>query len=352
MQSKQFASLLHSPLQQTMGKKKQHTPRGKARSAKANPFDAVGNKRKRPVALNHRAKGAVRDVGRSRAKGEERRKRGLLKDLARETRENVFEDNRLGEGMDEEDAMLLRFQRERTKRTRTSRRGPDDELTHGGKPLSDSAISAAFFGNEGDDRRAIEPADNHFGQGDDYEKRDFMGEMIAQTKVDREERQQQNEKLSRDREALDESFGELAKSLAFREGKPDRNNDDDDYDRDLRALAFEKRVVASDPSVAPAEAARARLDALKRREAQRSSRVAGRKAEILQKDKRDPWSRDPSDPWYGVIKPEVCTPASIIFRKTPLTITFIYKLFNCKLTPLMRHGPNIPRRRLTHATIA
>ena len=74
-----------------------------------------------------------------------------MKDLARETRENVFEDQRLGEGLDEDDAMLLRFQRERTKRTRTSRRGLDDELTHGGKPLSDAAISAAFaFGADAD----------------------------------------------------------------------------------------------------------------------------------------------------------------------------------------------------------
>ena len=39
---------------ETMAKKKRHTPRGKAKSAaKTNhPFDAVGNKRKRPVALN------------------------------------------------------------------------------------------------------------------------------------------------------------------------------------------------------------------------------------------------------------------------------------------------------------
>ena len=174
-----------------MAKKKRHTPRGKAKSAAKtnNPFDAVGNKRKRPVALNHRAKGAVRDVGRSRAKGDERRRRGLLKDLARETRENVFEDQRLGEGLDEDDAMLLRFQRERTKRTRTSRRGLDEELTHGGKPLSDAAISAAFFGDEGEDRRAKESVQEHFGTGDDYEKRDFVGDMIAQTKQEREERQ-------------------------------------------------------------------------------------------------------------------------------------------------------------------
>ena len=47
-----------------MAKKKRHTPRGKAKSAAKtnNPFDAVGNKRKRPVALNHRAKGAVREM--------------------------------------------------------------------------------------------------------------------------------------------------------------------------------------------------------------------------------------------------------------------------------------------------
>ena len=241
-----------------MAKKKRHTPRGKAKStAKTNnPFDAVGNKRKRPVALNHRAKGAVRDVGRSRAKGDERRRRGLLKDLARETRENVFEDQRLGEGLDEDDAMLLRFQRERTKRTRTSRRGLDEELTHGGKPLSDAAISAAFFGDEGDDRRAKESVQEHFGTGDEYEKRDFVGDMIAQTKQEREERQQANEQLARDREALDASFGELAQSLSFRANKPDRNDDDDDYDRDLRALATERRVKATDPSMPPSTRSR------------------------------------------------------------------------------------------------
>ena len=128
--------------------------------------------------------------------------------------------------------------------------------------------------------------------------------MIAQTKQEREERQQANEQLARDREALDASFGDLAQSLSFRANKPDRNDDDDDYDRDLRALATERRVRATDPSIAPAEAARARLDALKRREAQRSSRIEGRKAEQTNKDPHDPWNRDPSDPWYGIIKPE------------------------------------------------
>ena len=94
-----------------MAKKKRHTPRGKAKSASKtnNPFDAVGNRAQASRRVNHRAKGAVRDVGRSRAKGDERRRRGLLKDLARETRENVFEDQRLGEGLDEDDAMLLVF---------------------------------------------------------------------------------------------------------------------------------------------------------------------------------------------------------------------------------------------------
>ena len=59
-------------------------------------------------------------------------------------------------------------------------------------------------------------------------------------------------------------FGDLAQSLSFRANKPDRNDDDDDYDRDLRALATERRVRATDWPIAPAEAARARLDALKR----------------------------------------------------------------------------------------
>ena len=64
---------------------------GKKGAGKKNPFETVGNKRKRPVVLNHRVKGAVRDVGRSRAKADERRKAGLLGELARERRENAFE---------------------------------------------------------------------------------------------------------------------------------------------------------------------------------------------------------------------------------------------------------------------
>ena len=92
-----------------------------SKSGGSNPFETVGNKRKRPVALNHRVKGAVRDVSKSRAKGDERRKLGLLGELARERRENEFEDKRIGEnepGLDEDDKMLLRFQRERTSRNK------------------------------------------------------------------------------------------------------------------------------------------------------------------------------------------------------------------------------------------
>ena len=207
----------------------------------------------------------MRDVGRSRAKGDERRRRGLLKDLARETRENVFDDQRLGEGLDEGDAMLLRFQRG-TKRTRTSRRGLDEELTHGGKPLSDAAISAAFFGDEGEDEaRPKNLSEEHFGTGDDYEKRDFVGDMIAQTKQEKRETTSQRAARPGPGGPGARLLGTWPNLLSFRANKPDRNDDDDDYDRDLRALATERRVKATDPSIAPSEAARARLDALKRR---------------------------------------------------------------------------------------
>ena len=305
------------------GGKKGRGTSGKSKAS--NPFETVGNKRKRPVVLNHRVKGAVRDVGRSRAKGDERRKAGLLGELARERRENEFDDKRIGEGepgLDEDDKMLLRFQRERAARSRggaRARRGAyalDDDggfgdLTHGGVPLSEGAIRASetffFDGDEAGpaDRRAEQAA--HFGDGAEDARartKDFIGDMIDKTKQEREERKAWGQRLAADLEKMDEGFGDLAKLLDFRD-KDKRELDEDDYEVELRSMAFEKRVQASNPSVSPEERARARLEDLRRLESLRTQRLEGRDVGPAKRRRvDDPWARDKSDPWYGMTKPE------------------------------------------------
>ena len=127
---------------------------------------------------------------------------------------------------------------------RGRRDGFDEELTHGGKPLSDAAISAS---DEGDDRRAKSLYKNIW-DGYHYE-RDVGDDRPNQTGA--RGAPTANEQLARDRGALDASFGDLAQSLSFRANKPDRNDDDDDYDRDCGP--WPRGRVATDPSIAPAE---------------------------------------------------------------------------------------------------
>ncbi|KAJ1460751.1 Nop14-like family-domain-containing protein [Pelagophyceae sp. CCMP2097] len=332
-------------------------PSSASKSAPAgNPFDVLGNKRKGHGVLNARVKGAVRDVQRSRMRGAERRKVGLLGELARERNENEFEDQRLGESnrdLDAEEKMLLRFQKERTSKRQKYDLGDEEGLTHGGRDADDDDGTSNFFD---DDAHGFHKRDTaHFGDGETDAKSgskanadDFVNDMIEKTKNDRDERQMATAQISADIAKLDEGFGELSKLLDFRAAtqkqrlqKDKDDGEDDDYGRTLRELAFERRAVASNPSRSVEETARVEFDQLARLEgervraidnpsglapavrddgkdkklskyAQKKAAKADKKAD--QKDKRlesntksavddDPWLRAKSDPWYGIVKP-------------------------------------------------
>lgn len=177
-----------------------------------NPFERLGNRRvHHHPAFNDRVKGSVRDVAKSRAKSDAKRKAGLLKDLTRERRENEFLDKRIGEDLEDDDVkFLLRFQRAATQRSKKRKKEDDVELTHGGVPL-------------------------------DEVKEDEVEE-------------------DRDVAQLDDEFTVLAPLLKKR-GRT-KFEKADDYDVALRELELEKKARPAEPAWSREEAARRAFEKL------------------------------------------------------------------------------------------
>lgn len=230
-----------------------------------NPFDAVGNRKSKFTVLNKRAKGQVRNVGKARQMAVERRKKTLLVEYNASKKDNVFKDRRFGEddpSLSLEEKMLLRFQKERQKRTRKSGAGrfnlehDDDEdddsygglrLTHkgkalggdgeddyqdkdglassdeedGGHGLNKEIVKELHFGGSGPgDRKRPSPADEegHYGPGAAKKTRaELMEEIIAKSKMHKATKAKQKDAQEVALSQLDDRFQDLLGDLEFRD---------------------------------------------------------------------------------------------------------------------------------------
>jgi nucleolar protein 14 len=285
-----------------------------------NPFEQRFAKQKHDV-LGRNLKGMQGRPGQVRARAEEIRKNTIGIELKTRNRENVIIDKRIGENdptLSVEDKMLQRMMKEKSRKANASlfNLEEEEELTHMGQSLSASGFGEAGLveveHDDDSDRGEIE-ADmvryGHFGGFEEKEEKDgkksrgeIMKEIIAKSKQHKRERQmmkEQNMDLQEEVDAeLDEIRGLLepmnapasqgkmvvnSDRLKMINGEIDRpseqeviiKDEEDDYDRFVKELTFDKRAKPTDRTKTEEELALEAKRELEELEAKRVRRMKG-----------------------------------------------------------------------------
>jgi nucleolar protein 14 len=285
-----------------------------------NPFEQRFSKQKHDV-LGRNQKGLQGRPGQVRARAEEIRKNTIGIELKTRNRENLVIDKRIGENdatLSVEDKMLQRMMKEKSRKTNTAlfNLEEEEELTHMGQSLSVSGFGEAGLveveRDDDSDKGEID-ADmvryGHFGGFQEKEEKDgkksrgeIMKEIIAKSKQHKRERQmikEQNLDLQDEVDAeLDEIRGLLEPMNApASQGKMVVNSDrlrmihgeierpseqesvpkdeEDDYDRFVKELTFDKRAKPTDRTKTEEELALEAKKELEELEAKRIRRMKG-----------------------------------------------------------------------------
>lgn len=283
----------------------------KKATTKENPFDKFANPRKKHEILNRKVKGENRNVARARAKAVDERKKKLLKDFKANKKSNVFADKRFGENdadISLEERMFMRFQKEKLKKSRNNSlfNLDNDEsasfLTHKGKVLGDMNMNEnEALSSDDEDGLGKEVVNAlHFGGGlvqkqsnmktEDTRpvltRADMLQDVIMKSKLRKLEKREAKEAQENSTEQLDDAFASLVSSsmLQFNPTRRDRserdvesNTGDDgafsEYDKSLRAMAFEAKVRATDRTKSAEEIATEAREKLEELEAARLRRM-------------------------------------------------------------------------------
>ncbi|CAF1132365.1 unnamed protein product [Adineta ricciae] len=232
---------------------------------KTNPFDLHVNRLKHDVLGKRRNYEKGGQPLKARSRGIEKRKRTLLKELNSVFKKSTFIDHRLGENdptLTADERLMQRLIAERSKARpgRESRYNLNDEedLTHYGQSLSKSdELNQKPVIDEYDDDD--EPgkgrlnSEHFFGgfnstgeQRKPQTKQEWIESMIKSTKLDKYERQRENEKIFDMTTTLDEQWKALSKLVGVRE-KPTKDNKEtsDDYDKLVNSLRFEAKTTGA-----------------------------------------------------------------------------------------------------------
>ena len=295
---------------------KKHQPaRQKAAEPKKNPFDLKVNRRKHDVVDPRRKKNEFNVVN-ARDRADELRKQTLMVEYTQERKANNFVDRRFGEddaSLPEADAMLMRYQKEKARRLRKSRRDysieDGEELTHMGSALAEDRAGFAPSDDEGSDsegeRLGTELDKQNFGgfeqtdrSGEDGDepvktKKEVMEEIISKSKKHKADLRRAKEEKEDLVEELDEEFNEIAFLLQDRnapvdpdEPKKEKTDRDREWDADAKdynvvknLLVNELRSKPTDRLKSEEELAREEKDRLDKLEAARLRRMAGEEDE-------------------------------------------------------------------------
>ncbi|KAJ2499699.1 nucleolar complex protein 14, partial [Coemansia sp. RSA 2052] len=302
-----------------------------------NPFEMQVNRKKLDV-LGLKRKDEAVNVAVARQRAVERRKSTIGEERKNKHRTGGVVDRRIGENdptMDPEEKMLKRFTAERQKRASSSSsaaamynledggdvEGEITSLTHYGQSIGDMDDFNDFGGGDDDDEEggtgALGGADvstAHFGGfetttagGADEDggparkksKAEVMQEIIAKSKMHKQERQLIKEQDEDIRRELDDDF-ESVRAMLFDDDdnnnnskpmlsaatgdnsitsssvKPNGNDDNGaSYDTYVRELVYEQRARPQDRLKTEMEAAREEKDRLERAERHRQRRMEG-----------------------------------------------------------------------------
>ncbi|KAJ2882633.1 nucleolar complex protein 14 [Coemansia aciculifera] len=282
-----------------------------------NPFEMQVNRKKLDV-LGLKRKDEVVNVAVARQRAVEKRKSTIGEERKNKHRTGGVVDRRIGENdptMDPEEKMLKRFTAERQKRSSAAMYNLEDDngdvegeitsLTHYGQSISEMDEFNDIGGDDDEDGTgALGGADvstAHFGgfetaggEGDGparkKTKAEVMQEIIAKSKMHKQERQLIKEQDEDIRRELDDDF-ESVRAMLFDDdnSKPMMSaaagdvansvNPNDDggasYDTYVRELVYEQRARPQDRLKTEMEAAREEKDRLERAERHRQRRMEG-----------------------------------------------------------------------------
>ncbi|KAH9257608.1 hypothetical protein BASA81_004057 [Batrachochytrium salamandrivorans] len=275
---------------------------------KKNPFEERSNKKEKHPALNRKIMGANRNVGQARAKAQERREATLLPEFRQRKASSQIEDRRFGESnqtLTREEKMLKRFQALRSNRASKYSLGDGDDdgksdntMTHMGQSLSDLLDDGdnVEYEDEGlDDGEDVDVDDlvQRMRNGETFSgsagkrltKREAMMDVIRKSKMLKMERQKDKDEDEDERDRLDSMTSNLVQNLAFRPTKAaafaaaattgaTTTGASDTYDKMVRELTLDPRVVATDRTKTDEELAKEERDRLEALEERRIKRMA------------------------------------------------------------------------------
>ncbi|KAJ1213882.1 hypothetical protein NDU88_001512 [Pleurodeles waltl] len=272
-----------------------------------NPFEVKVNKQKFNI-LGRKTKHDVGLPGVSRSKAIKKRTATLLKEHKQRGRSSVFRDKRFGEydtKLTPEEKMMKRFALERQRnheKKNLYNLNEEEELTHFGQSLADieklNDIVESDSENEAQGALSAELTAAHFGGGGLLRKKDPSGEkedisekpksrkelieeLIAKSKQDKRERQNQKENTLEMTEKLDKDWKAIQGLLGHKVPKSERKSEAeekpkaDEYDILVRELGFEMKAQPSDRMKTQEELAKEEEERLKQLEAERLRRMHG-----------------------------------------------------------------------------
>lgn len=311
-----------------MGKKKSNRakrslgalPKGLVRrgenSDPGNPFE-VTSRQKRPKHLVHNRPTSKPKSAKHALESLQRRQTQLRSALKTTKKANVFIDRRIGQydpAMSQEDQMLARLVRERTRQSQRSRKfqleddnatNDSDILTHKGKQL-DPNQSEALYSDDEDDKGDLEAVDTelHFGgegisakHSDPYggsssadlsqvygQRKTELDELIARRKVLKAERIQAKEAQVELVAKMDDSFAEISQLLNYRKNEPrsvaapkitKEEREMNQWHLEMKRMMMKPKLKATDRTKTPEEVAKEEAERLHELETRRLARMNG-----------------------------------------------------------------------------
>lgn len=277
---------------------------------KKNPFEERSNRKEKHPALNRKIMGANRNVGQARAKAQERREATLLPEFRQRKASSQIEDRRFGESsqtLTREEKMLKRFQALRSNRASKYSLGDGEDegksggaMTHMGQSLSDLLDDGdnVEYEDAGEDGEDVDVDDlvQRMRNGETFSgpaggrrltKREAMMDVIRKSKMLKMERQKDKDEDEDERDRLDSMTSNLVQNLAFRPTKAaafaasaaaastgTSTGASDTYDKMVRELTLDPRVVATDRTKTAEEVAKEERDRLEALEERRIKRMA------------------------------------------------------------------------------
>ncbi|NXS26793.1 NOP14 protein, partial [Pomatostomus ruficeps] len=274
----------------------------------SNPFEVKVNRQKFDI-LGRKTKNDVGLPGVSRSKAIKKRNQTLLKEYKDREKTNVFKDKRFGEyntKITPEEKMIRRFALERQQnygKKNIYNLNEDEELTHYGQSLAEIEKLNDIVDSDSDTEEggalSAELTAAHFGGGggllrkkvsseqqDEEEeipksRKELIEEMIAKSKLEKQERQTQRESALELTEKLDKDWKEIQTLIVRKTPKSERKDKEvekpkpDEYDMIVRELGFEMKAKPSERLKTEEELAREEQARLQKLEADRLRRMRG-----------------------------------------------------------------------------